>query len=333
MLLALVESYRGTLAWLQLCNPQHFFRHSCVCLPPRLPRPFAGSPVYVMSLSHSERLRAVGCGLKGKFVRMLLWVVYGHSQAHWNRRACHQIMLSIVRRVASKQMAAVRDDAAKAAEMLCASGQFAAAQVPLQRAIDFGDSNSLALKAWLLVNGREGVAEDRKRGFELAEKGSRLGCHHCQGVMAHCYLNSCGCEENLALSLELARESSGRGSKYGQFTLGELYRWGYAGLARDYAQALAFHRLAAAQGLDCAQYELGHLHFIGEGVARDDAEALRWSQLAAAQGHPYALYNVAECHEYGRGVRKSKAAAIRWYRRAQAAGHPDAADDLRRLRA
>jgi len=63
MLLALVESYRGIIAWLQLCNPQYVFKHSFVCLPPRLSRPFAGSPMYVMSLIHSERLRAVGCGL------------------------------------------------------------------------------------------------------------------------------------------------------------------------------------------------------------------------------------------------------------------------------
>ena len=288
MLLALVESYRGTLAWLQLCNPQHFFRHSCVCLPPRLPRPFAGSPVYVMSLLHSERLRAVGCGLKGKLVRMLLWVVYGHSQAHWNWRACHQIMLSIVRRVASKQMAAVRDDAAKAAEMLCASGRFAAAQVPLQRAIDFGDSNSLALKAWLLVNGREGVAEDRKRGFELAEKGSRLGCHHCLGVAAYCVLFGTDAEHpttSTDVSLAYARASSGRGSRYGQLTLGILHCFGLVGIAEDDAQAVSFYQLAAAQGLDEAQYRLGRMYEKGFGVTQDPAEAMQWYQRAAAQGY------------------------------------------------
>jgi TPR repeat protein len=228
-------------------------------------------------------------------------------------------------------MAAVRDEAAKEAEELCASGQCTAAVVPLQRAIDFGDFTSLALKAWLLIFGREGVVKDEKRGFELAEEGARLGCHHCQGVVAYCYRSGFGCEIDEALSLSLARESSGRGSRYGQLTLGRLHHHGAGGLAQDYAQAAAFYRLASAQGLERAQYLMGHMYFCGFGVAEDYAEALRLSQLAAAQGHPEAFYTVAECHERGYGVRKNKAAAIRWYRRAQAAGDPHAAHKLQEL--
>jgi TPR repeat protein len=135
-----------------------------------------------------------------------------------------------------------------------------------------------------------------------------------------------------ARSLELARESSGKGSRYGQSVLGLFYQCGVGGVAQDYAQALALYRLAAAQNFDGAQNSLGWMYAQGYGVARDFAEALRLYQLAAAQGHPWALYYVAYCHEVGRGVRKNKAEAIRWYRRAQAAGDPDAADALYRLK-
>ena len=134
-------------------------------------------------------------------------------------------------------------------------------------------------------------------------------------------------------ALALARKSSGAGSRYGQYTLGELHYFGEGGLAQDYVQALALYRLAAAQNFDEAQLSLGRMYNEGLGVAQDDAEALRLYQLAAAQGHPTALFNVAVCHEHGRGVRKNKAEAIRWYRRAQAAGHPKAADALQGLRA
>ena len=111
-------------------------------------------------------------------------------------------------------------------------------------------------------------------------------------MLAYCYRSGFGCEEDVALSLELARESSGRGSRYGQGTLGFFYRWGAGGLARDDAQALAFYRLAAAQGLDEAQEGLGRMYSEGRGVVKDRAEALRWYQLAAAQGHRQALHNV-----------------------------------------
>ncbi len=97
------------------------------------------------------------------------------------------------------------------------------------------------------------------------------------------YRMCCGCERDDAQSLEFARESSGRGSRYGQATLGELHYWVRGGLAWDshYAQALAFYRLAAAKGLDDAQYSLGYMYFHGYGVAQDHAEALRLYQLAA----------------------------------------------------
>jgi len=330
-LLAVFKLHLGMLVWLQLCNPQGVALFSFVRLPPRAPRPFAGAPVYVMSLTHAERLCAVGCGLKGRLVRLLSLGVGRHFEPQRNRSACHKMMQSTARRVASKLMAAVRDKAAKEAEELCASGQCAAAVLPLQRAICLGDLPSLALKAWLLIEGREGVAKDRNRAFELAEEGARLGCHHCQGVLAHCYLYGYGCEKDEARSLELARESSGRGSRYGQHTLGHLHRWGLGVVAQDDAQAVAFHRLAAAQGLDGAQFSLGDMYSNGEGVAQDYAEALRLWQLAAAQGHPTALWWVAWCHKHGLGVRKSKAEAIRWYRRAHAAGDSSAATMLHQL--
>jgi len=330
-LLALVKSYHGTLVRLQLCNPQGVSVFTFVSLPPRVPRPFAGAPVYDMSLTHAERLCAVGCGLKGRLVRLLSLGVGRHFEPQRNWGACRKMMLSNVRRVAAGLAAAVRDKVAKEAEELCASGRCAAAVAPLQRAIDFGHLPSLALKAWLHIDGREGVAEDRKTAFELVEEGARLGCHHCQGVLAYCYWGGLGCEIDYARSLELARVSSGRGSRYGQYTLGELHHWGIGGLAQDFAQAVAFYRLAAAQGLDQAQCELGFMRYTGDGVTRDHAEALRWYHLAAAQGHPAALFCIGMCREFGHGMRKSKAAAISWYRRAQAAGYPDAADAIRNV--
>ena len=166
------------------------------------------------------------------------------------------MMQIIVRRVTAGLAAAVRDKIAKEAEELCASRQYAAAIAPLQRAIDFGDLPSRAHKAWLHIEGRKGVAEDKSRAFELVEVGARLGCHHCQGVLAYCYMYGTGCEKDEAQALELARESSVRGSRYGQCALGDLFDDGKGGLAKDEAQAVEFYRLAAAQGLDQAQYRL-----------------------------------------------------------------------------
>jgi len=292
-LLAVVMWFHGAIVLLQLCSPQGVALFSFVRLPPRVPHPFAGAPVYGMSLTHAERLCAVGCGFKGRLVRLLSLGVGQHFEPQRNWGACRKMMQSNVRRVAAGLAAAVRDKVAKEAEELYASGQCAAAVVPLQRAIDYGDFTSRALMAWLLIDGRKGVAKNWIRAFELVEEGARLGCHHCQGVAGYCHFWGHGCDLDYARSLELARESSGRGSRYGQVTLGWLHRFGKGGLAQDPAQAFAFYRLAAAQGLDAAQFQLGAMYGDGDGVARDRAAALRFFQLAAAQGHPWALFMVA----------------------------------------
>jgi hypothetical protein len=175
----------------------------------------------------------------------------------------------------------------------------------------------------MLLQGREGVAKDYKKAFELVEEGARLGCHHCQGVMAECYFDGRGCVKDAARSLELARESSGKSSRYGQHFLGLLYR--------NSEGRIALYRLAASQNFDDAQYDLGGMYHRGLSIEQNNAEALRWYQLAAAQGHPVALYMVASYHEFGRGVPKNKAEAIRWYRRAHKAGNSGARHALQSL--
>ena len=132
-------------------------------------------------------------------------------------------------------------------------------------------------------------------------------------------------------SLKLARESSGKGSRYGQCVLGMLYRWGGVGVEQDHAQAVRLFRLAAAQNLDEAQCNLGSMYDEGHGVHQNYREALRLYQLAAAQRHPTALFCVGIFYDLGLGVRKNKAEAIRWYRRAQAAGNANAVHALQRL--
>jgi TPR repeat protein len=247
------------------------------------------------------------------------------------KRSVKKFKIEIAQWIASKHLRFVRNKAAKEAEELCASGKCAASQPLLQKAIYLGHLPSRALMAHMLMNGREGVASDCNAMFELVDEGARLGCHHCQGVMAWCYKWGYGIRRDYVRALELARYSSGKGSKYGQNALGCFYWHDSEVVAKDYAQALSLLGLAAAQNFDMAQYSLGCMYDFGHGVTQDHAEALRLYQLAVAQGHPTAMRWVANCYEEGRGVFKNKYEAIRWYRRAQASGGPEASYDVWRL--
>ena len=285
-------------------------------------------PVYEMAMGRRQRLRGMGCGGRG---RLALLMSQGGSGGEPVPRDCSALMDCIVRRVAAAQVAATREGLHAQVQAMRAAGDFAAAAALLQQAVGLGHVLSRADLADMLIAGREGVAMDRKRAFELVEEGTRLGCCHSQGVMARCFWGGYGCSKDKARSLALARASAGEGSKYGQWTLGWLYQIGEGGVAQDYAAALVHYRLAAAQGYDAAQNELGYMYGNGYGVAKDRAEALRWYKLAAAQGLGHASHNVGLYYELGKSVAADEAEAIRWYKRAAAARCSQAAAALKRL--
>jgi len=327
-LFAALEQLHGARVFTRVCNAQGaaLVRIQLAPAAQRL-RLRTLVPVYEMVMGHRQRLRGMGCGGRGKLALLMSQGGGGGPVP----RDCSALMDRILRRVAAAQVAATPEGLHAQAQAVRAAGDFAAAAALLQQAVGLGHVLSRADLADMLIDGREGVAVDHKRAFELAEEGTRLGCHHCQGVMATCYLDGFGCSRDAVQSLALARASAGKGSKYGQRMLGYFYRVGKGGVAQDYAQAVAQFRLAAAQGYDEAQNDVGSMYGNGHGVAQDRAEALRWCKLAAAQGLGVALFNVGVYYEKGWRIAADKAEAIRWYKRAAAAGWHQAKDHLKRL--
>jgi len=59
----------------------------------------------------------------------------------------------------------------------------------------------------------------------------------------------------------------------------------------DYATAVAKFETAAAQGLVDAQFNLGFMYSNGQGVQQNYAQAIRWYRLAAAQGDAAAQWH------------------------------------------
>jgi TPR repeat protein len=324
---AALEQLHGARVFLRVCNAQGAALVRIQLAPPaqRL-RLRTLVPVYQMAMLHLQRLSALCCGGRGK-VAMLM----SQGRGGAGLRDCRVLMDCIVRRVAAGHVATTPEGLHAKAGALSAVGQCEAAAEQLQRAVGLGHLPSRADLADMLINGREGVARDHDRAFELVEEGARLGCHHCQGVWALCRLYGFGCAKDEAWALALARKSSAEGSKYGQWSLGKLYQNGAGGVAQDYAAAAAQYELAAAQNCDRAQVDLGYMHHNGLGVAKDRAEALRWYMLAAAQGLGSGLKGIGWYYETGCGVvAADKGKAIRWYERAAAAG-VSCADCLKRL--
>lgn len=94
-----------------------------------------------------------------------------------------------------------------------------------------------------------------------------------------------------------------RGDARAQFDIGFMHARGW-GVPQNPAEAVAWYRKAADQGLQVAQHFLGLAYLNGEGVQPDDTEAARWFARAAAQGFPQAQYMLGVMNADGRGVPK-----------------------------
>ena len=62
-------------------------------------------------------------------------------------------------------------------------------------------------------------------------------------------------------------------------------------MLQDYAEAVKWYRLAAAQGFAPAQANLGVMYAKGQGVPMDDVRAHMWFNLAAVKGDTSAAKN------------------------------------------
>jgi TPR repeat protein len=74
--------------------------------------------------------------------------------------------------------------------------------------------------------------------------------------------------------------------------LGELYNQGL-GVPRDWKEASAWYRLAAAKGSSHAMAALGMMALEGRGTAKDQKAAREWLEKAAALREPLASFNLA----------------------------------------
>jgi TPR repeat protein len=105
-----------------------------------------------------------------------------------------------------------------------------------------------------------------------------------------------------------------------QVSLGIAYRDG-KGVARDYAEALAWFRKAAEKDDAAALDNLGWMYEHGFGTSTDLAAAARYYRASADKGHAQGQWNLGRMYAETAWGRYDNAEAARWYRHAADAGH------------
>ena len=94
--------------------------------------------------------------------------------------------------------------------------------------------------------------------------------------------------------------------------------------AKNYSLALKEITPLAKAGHADAQHLLGLMYYMGRGVARDYKQAMIWHRKAAEQGKPDAQYVVGAMYYTGNAVDANPRLAVPWFRRAAEKGHAEA---------
>jgi len=127
-----------------------------------------------------------------------------------------------------------------------------------------------------------------------------------------------------ALAFKRVAPLAGSGHAEAQHLLGLMYYMG-RGVARDYRQALHWHRKAADQGKADAQYVVGAMYYTGNGVAQDHRHAVTWFRKAAEQGHAEAQHALGLMYRYHvAGVPQDMVLAYMLWNLAATSGHANA---------
>jgi hypothetical protein len=238
-------------------------------------------------MRRSQRVRAMG----GAFIGRIVLLIFHRSNYNMPALQRHgsSLMDSILRRVAAGRVTFMVRELQVKAQLCRSKGHCVIAAKILKQAIALGSLPSRADLADMLVDGREGVPEDRNTALELVRHGAKQGCHHCQGVLSRLLhsrfrrsVSLWDCFENSNDHEWLAKNSAAKGSRYGQLMLAVVLM----GKDESSAEAMRLLGLAAEQNYEEAQFYLGALC---EGQRKDSVEALRWFKLAAAQGLSAAL--------------------------------------------
>ena len=129
---------------------------------------------------------------------------------------------------------------------------------------------------------------------------------------------------NYALALKKVTPLAKSGHADAQHLLGLMYYMG-RGVARDYRQAMHWHRKAADQGKADAQYVVGAMYYTGNAVPQDHRQAVSWFRKAAEQGHAEAQHALGLMYRYHvAGMPQDMVIAYMLWNLAAANGHANA---------
>lgn len=157
------------------------------------------------------------------------------------------------------------------------------------------------------------VAKDSSKAKVWFEKSAAQGFALAQYNLGLMYLNGDKVQKDISMAIEWFCKAAEQGNAQAQYLLGVCLEEKHA----SDKEIVAAYKKAADMGSDEAQCELGFWYCNGErGLEKDIAESNRWFLMAANNGNDEAQFQIGVKYDYGIGVRKSHKEALKWFMRA-----------------
>lgn len=195
-------------------------------------------------------------------------------------------------------------------------------RVALPQSTDAGDSwYSVYLEAVCLYTKGEMATEESAKhrlyrsAVKLLKAGAAEGYPEPQHLLARCYEQGKGVEQDKAAAIECYKISAEQGFVPSRYNLGLNYQE-----MQCHDLALKCFQAAAAKGHAMAQFNLACLYQRGKGVPQNVILAAKWCQASANQGFPTAQTKMGWFHQQGKGVKQDYTLAVKWYRNAASQG-------------
>jgi TPR repeat protein len=191
-----------------------------------------------------------------------------------------------------------------------------------ERAAEQGVPEAQFQYALMLLDGRF-VEKDEKEAYALMQAAAEAGNTLAQFNLAQLIVKREPGEQGLARAVSYYERAATSGLPDAQYAMSQIYANGVAGKKADDVEARRWLLLAARQGFDTAQLDLGLWLVNGRGGDRNRAEGFGWLLRAARGGNVASQNEVAKLYMQGLGVEPDSIAAASWYMLARRAGLVD----------
>ena len=157
------------------------------------------------------------------------------------------------------------------------------------------------------------VTKNADAALQLMKASADAGNTLAQFNLAQMYVEHDRGPEGFAKALPLYERAAATGLPDAQYAMAQVFASGVAGKKQDLAEARRYLSLAAKQGFDTAQLDLGSWLVEGRGGPRDAKAGFVWLKQAAEGGNVAAMNRLAKLYMNGIGTDPNSIDAAAWY--------------------